>query len=483
MLDTVILDRSAEARQQLHALITKLTRSNIPEQSFLPKISLRVLSPNELRLHGLPDLCIVGHEIIGRGLAEVSGIRKTLPDAAILAVLPEGTTSLTFIEQVIRLGADDVMLPDISAQEFFQKILVLSRRTAKQKSGKLIVVDGAKGGVGVTSIAAGLAESLVDPEKHVCVIDLDFESQALSRFMQVRPFINENLELILREDRSTSQEFIEQALVPVYDGDSSFLCMPPVPESDALYDSKSNYSRNLIAVLEVLDALFDYVVIDTGNARGAMIQSLYHVADKVIFVINNDPASLYCSTQRLARLKGYMAPDAQLVVLENGTNRGGLHNSYLKEEFTRTLNLEADSWAEPLPHCKLGAGWPGSGGAMYSQGGGKMVAGITALLSFLNLLPAERSSGLLSYCQRMVAALPSTLSGAPWRKPKEITSDRTSRAEISASPPPFALLPEPKAALPSSAAAVVGQLGAANETATAQENLEPEQLFSAVNFS
>ena len=66
---------------------------------------------------------------------------------------------------------------------------------------QLILVDAGKGGLCVTSVVAGLGDALAAHGKRVLTIDLDMETQDLSRFLQTRPFVNENLQLLLEEQR------------------------------------------------------------------------------------------------------------------------------------------------------------------------------------------------------------------------------------------------------------------------------------------
>lgn len=411
MLKIVVVDRTAESRSRIVAEIGEFLRSEVGEINLLPQVSLKPLAIQELKFHGAPDICIIGTEIVLEEMTEVGAIRKLLPDSAIIVRLNSQLNSLAIIEQIARFGADDTISDQISAPEFLRKLILLARRVAKPKSGTMILVDSGKGGLGVTSIAAGFAEALSSTGKRVLAVDLDIETQDLSRFLQAKPFINDNLQLLFNQSRPITQEFVEQCYVQVWSDNNNLFCLPPTPESDDIYDGRGSYARLLLQTLEILDTVFDYVVIDVGSIRGAMLKTLYRVADKVVYLVSNDPATLYASVDRLTRVRPLMAPAAQLLLLENNGQKTGLSNELLKTEFLRAAKLDPSVWCtSEVSHCKNGAKWPASGMTLFSAGRDQVARGISAALSALGLFEdqgeqgtsvarnlIERTSGLLAF--------------------------------------------------------------------------------------
>jgi MinD-like ATPase involved in chromosome partitioning or flagellar assembly len=319
------------------------------------------------------------------------------------------------------MGADDVWPHDAAPAEFLRKLVLLSRKVQKAKSGKLIVVDGGKGGVGVTSVAAGVAEALFAAGKRVLLVDLDSQTQDLSRFLQTKPFVNENLQLLLEQGRPVTQESVEQATAPIWQGESGFSCMTPVSEQEGLLDPRSSFPRVFMNVLEVVDSLYDCVVVDLASTQGALLRTLYRVADRVVFVVNGDPAALYSSVDRLSRIRGAIAPDTQILVVENGTARAGLSHALLHQEFCRAARLSPEEWLEGgLPYCRQGARWPASGGTLTSLASAGLRSAMNRLLVSLQLIEggaSDRSSRAIDYVQTLFANLRGSLgskkAGAP----------------------------------------------------------------------
>ena len=395
MLKVVIVDSSAESRNSLVKQISNYLHPARKETEFLPRMSIRPLSPQEIRFHESPDICIVGKELVRSDLTELGRIKKVFSESAILVEISEDLESIAVIEQLARYGADDIIAQDISAQDFIRKVILLSRRKGKSRSGKLLLVDSGKGGVGATSVASGLAEVLVDTGKRVAVLDLDVETQDLSRFLQARPFLNENLQAIFESARPITQEFVDECTVKVWENDDRFVCIPPIPNADSLFDPRLPNGRMLVSVLEVLDASYDCIVVDLASARSSILRTLYRVADAVIFVVNNDPATLYASVERLGQLRPNLAPEAEVLVIENSTASFGLPSSVLRREFSRAAKITENEWIDKkIPLCKTGYKWPGSGGTLYSQGNERVRAAIKKIVCKLGIVE-EKNQGLL----------------------------------------------------------------------------------------
>ncbi len=433
MLKIVVLDTSAQSRNKLTDLVSKFLDSEGAYSGLIPRASIKPLSPNEIKFHAAPDICIVGEEIVSQELTELHSIRAALPDSALIVCTPASLQNLSSIQQLARLGADDTMSLSISAEDFLKKIILLNRKKRKESTGKLFVVDSGKGGLGVSSIAAALAEALLDSGKKVALIDLDFETQDLSRFLQVRPFVNENLQLLFNGNRPVTEEFVQECLIPVWRDEPNLVCMPPLGDSEELYDFRASYPRTLVAILEVLDSLFDCVVVDTGAARGNLLKTLYRLADHAIYLVNNDPATLYPAVDRVSRLRFQMSPEAKLHILENNTIKGGLSSKFLKEEFLNAASLTADDWiCSPVPFSPSGSRWPASGLTLFSLGNSAVVKSLKNVLAATKIVNEQEEQGafLSAIAKKSRTILPGNKSGRAFntgRPARELASQAAPR--------------------------------------------------------
>jgi MinD-like ATPase involved in chromosome partitioning or flagellar assembly len=368
MLKIVVVDLSAESRNRIVSQLSSFLSEDVQNSEFLPRVSINPLSLQELKYHEAPDLCIIGDQLVKQELLQVGAIRNLLPEAALLVRTTDDLESLAIIEQLARMGVNDTFTEQTSPAEFIKKVVLHARRIAKKRSGQLVVVGSGKGGTGVTSIVAGLAEAAIEHGKRVAVIDFDFATQDLSRFIQARPYLNENLRLLCDGQRPVTQEFVEQCLVRVWQ-DCELFCMPPLVESDDLYNLEAKHARTFVSIIEILDSKFDLVLVDCAGVRGALWRTIHRLADRALVVVNNDPAAMYASVDHVAKVRSNLSVGAKLVMLENAAARGGLSKSALRSEFNRAAMIEDANWIDAaIPYQKDAGRWPASGATMHSLG-------------------------------------------------------------------------------------------------------------------
>jgi len=380
MLRIAVVDVSAEARSRIAREIGRLQENTSGELALLPKLSIQQLSPEEVKFHGSPDLLIIGDEIIANDIGTVGRIRAILPETPIIVRLRKEQETLLIIEDLARLGADDTITEEIEPLALSKKIILHCRRPKKSRTANLILIDSAKGGLGVTSIAASLAESITALGKKVAVVDLDADTQDLTRFLQARPFVNENLEMLVDGIKPIAEEHVRQCLVPVWTEDDGLFCMAPSLLGEDAQGLSATQIRNLLAVLEIVDGMFDVVVVDAGSAKGVLLKTLYRIADRVLMIVNNDPASLYATVSRLGLVRQWINPTADLILVENSPTSAGLPSDILRRELNLATKSDDSRWFEtPIPNCRSASRWPGSGDTMFSRGKRGMAQAIEEL--------------------------------------------------------------------------------------------------------
>lgn len=386
MLKVYIVDSTAEGRNKILSQIENLISLGYQSEVCLPPISIVPLSKQEIKFHEAPDICIVGAEISTKDPATFGRIRKTYPNTPHLAFV-KADTELSDIEILARLGADDVLDINITAIELLRKLVILARKASRDKTGRLILIDSGKGGLGVTTITAALGEALSNQDKSVLIVDFDFETQDLSRFLQVKPYFNDNLQLLLLGQRPITQEFVEQCVVQIWEDHGGLYHLPPPADSEVLFNRKDPAFRTILSILEVLDKTFDTVFIDLAGVSGPLKRALYRSADDVIFIINNDPASLYASVDQISKATSWISPETGFKIVENFPLPIGLKSKFLRTEFLKAAGLNDNQLAnKSIPYCKNAFRWPGSGISAYSHANQKFKKAIYSLLADLNLI-------------------------------------------------------------------------------------------------
>ena len=481
MLKVYVVDASAEGRNKILNIIDDLLQARPQSDSYLPPISVKPLSRQEIKFHESPDICIVGEEILSEDISELGKIKKTFPTASHIAFVSKLQNNLADIETLARMGADDVLDLEVAPRDLLKKIVLLARKASRDKTGRLVLVDSGKGGLGVTTIVAAIGEALSSYDQRVLLVDFDFETQDLSRFLHARPYANENLQSLLTKNRPITQEFVEQCLVKIWEDHDNFFHLSPPPDSEILYDTRSATFRSMLFILEILDKSFDCLIIDLACLRGALRRALYRAADDVVFIINNDPASLYASVDQISRASAWMAPGAKLKVVENSSSAFGLGSKLLRKEFARAAKLEESQFFDsPIPFCKQAHRWPGSGASAFSQGKEKIRRAIDELLSDLKLVDESRT---ISSAEKVAAAFKNL--HMKFKKQNKKTSE-------------FTLAEVDKVGLPSGGESQIEDASDLNGITAIDRNgsaklaegsekildeLTPEKLISGVNFN
>jgi MinD-like ATPase involved in chromosome partitioning or flagellar assembly len=364
MIELGLVDLSADSRRKLSALVERWAWSGPDKRVSLPRLSITLLAPEELRFHGSLDVCVVGPEILACDAACIATIRPHIPGKILLCVLDSETYSFGMVEQLGRLGVDDVLLDSASSDEFFRRLLLLQRRVGDRKRGRLHFVTSARGGVGATLVATAVAEGLVRSEKRVCLVDCDAFSQDATRFLQVRPFLNEPLKLLIDQQRVLTSETLAECIRPVWsEGAGTLSCVPPPVAPDASIFVSPQAGRALAAVLDALRLQFDEVVVDASALLRVTQQALVGVADNVVFVMNRDSSGAYANRQALALLGGALALDSKLSVVINHTGGAAAPLEMLKREVVCVPGREIVTIS--LPFSPKAARWACSGRTAY----------------------------------------------------------------------------------------------------------------------
>ncbi len=482
MLKIVVVDETAESRTRLVQEICTLLRGDT-ELDLLPRVSVSSSALEELRhTQTPPHIVIVGREIITRDVAKVGGIKRLVPRSALFVALPPNKTDFETTEALARLGADDAIMPGATPGEFQRKIIFVARKLARDEQGAIVVIDSGKGGVGITSIIAALGDGLTAAKKSTVLVDFDFETQDLSRFLRARPFINEPLHLLLNGHSPSSREYVEECIIKVWDEPALLGCVPPPPETDKLFDPHGGLGRSFIGALHTLSSLYSNVLIDVGALKGPLLRSVYRAATKIVLVINNDPATVFASTEKLNRIRAESAPDAKLLIVSNTPLRGSLHGSALKEAFRAGSNLDASEWGPEVPYSKAGSRWAGSGETLYSLGGPEVAAAIEEILMKLNLIESTEVKESIPNVGRFLASLKGIKlprrSAAPAQEPQQrlLPAPPAMRELIS---PPEELTPESLIVSAQGVQAVSADSGVNFDTdGVDDEELDPRKLVS-----
>jgi pilus assembly protein CpaE len=231
---------------------------------------------------------------------ELSDLIKRDYDVAIVHLDPDPETALDVVETLcaanktltvmvysaredaqlvvrcMRAGAREFLTDPLVANTVSEALVraAVRRDEVRRKAvalGKLLVFTGAKGGVGVTTVAANFAVALAEHAK-VALIDLDMElGDAALTLGVTAPFTAMEA---LNNPRRLDGDLLSGLLTKHSSGLSVLAGPDTIP---ATHPNKDGLSR----LLHVARESFEYVVVDTGSSSIGLYDALFDAATAV----------------------------------------------------------------------------------------------------------------------------------------------------------------------------------------------------------
>ncbi len=240
-----------------------------------------------------PDLIVLDAMMPEMDGFEVCLQIKSDPDTSQIPVIfLTANQTPDYRKRAFHVGADDFLTKPFKADDLVAHISAILRKTDKadaqqieQKQTRQIVsMFSPKGGVGTTTLAIQLAESIVTHEDEpVILIDLDFPFGAIAPYLNIEP--NPNiLDLLVTPQNRLSVEFIAKH-VQMHRPE---LYVLPAPMKLIMADSKSLVS-NLRPLLDILTEEGNKIILDLGSHLTPITRAALQYSDVIFTITSGEP--------------------------------------------------------------------------------------------------------------------------------------------------------------------------------------------------
>jgi pilus assembly protein CpaE len=332
-LSVVLLGANSGRREAVSAALAG-TQARVVRQIDLPdRDTLPALLRNNC------DVLIVDlNEQAERGLDLVEAACGIDPSLTVIAYARLNHPDLLL--RCMRAGAREFLTDPLSPGAFTEALVRASVRLdevrrQKKTAGRCLTFVAAKGGSGVTTIAANFAVSLANVcGEGVVLVDLDvcLGDAALDLGLS-SPF--STLDALENENRLDS-ELVAKLLVR----HSSGLQVLAAPDG---YNTFQPTVSGVVRLVNILRNDFPWVVVDSGARFGAYGQSLFDISEKVYLVTQVSVAELRNSNRFIAASFKGDAIRKLAVVLNRYAPRSGEID---EESITRALTV-VPAWKIP----------------------------------------------------------------------------------------------------------------------------------------
>lgn len=372
-------------RERLQNLLAKLVSSDSGYQYFQERVDVTACAVGDWNFAQAPDAIFVGKDLLEVGYEAVHSLKRKYKQALIMVEVED--SSVEQLQDALASGAGNVFSASDSEALLLKNIVVGLERVRPRKRATLIVVDAGKGGIGCTTVAAAIASTLAERGSDVGVLDMDYDSQDLTRYLGVKPFINEPLDLLLAGVVRSGLETVSQSVSPA-PGFERLSVAAPAGRYESLLRGDIGVWSRMKEFLEVANSVKDVLILDVSTLPRYVARKFYEVSDHVVYLVSLNPATVHSALARIRSVVGGSSNffNITLACVEPPSHR--LRVAEVQREFARQITLGKACWAtELIPFDHRLTLWPGSSRNPLDVSKARFVRSIESLCLQASFLP------------------------------------------------------------------------------------------------
>lgn len=308
------------------------------EEIIASQEGLRLTQYDHHRVHHL--LILELDEDRSKTFSRIQATLAASPSTEIFLTAPQ--TESEVLLEALRAGVKEFIPQPLKRQELEEALARFRERHKERKPetgkhGKLITLFGSKGSVGTTTIAVNLAVSLRQADENGSVVLLDLNPQ----FGDAALFLDMEPAHTMGDIAKNVARLDETFLMSVLSKHASGLYV--LPSVSAVEDIGLLTPEAVERTLELLQAMFDYVIIDSGDSLADTTIAALNLSSSVYLVCNLTLPVLR-NTKRLLEILAhlnYPIDNINIIV-----NRHEKHTEVSVKDLEEVLRRKA-SWLIP----------------------------------------------------------------------------------------------------------------------------------------
>ena len=245
-------------------------------------------------LKNQPDLIVLDAMMPGMDGFEVCLEIKSAPETAQIPIIfITANQSEEYRKRAYQVGANDFLTKPFDAEDLVRHISAILKPdvenndgepTPEEPKGQIVSLFSPKGGVGTTTLAIHLAESItIFEEQPIVLIDLNFPFGAIGTMLNLKSSPN-ILELLVTPESRLTLEYVGEH---VHIHRTHFYIIP-APIKMIMPESKS-LSTNLRPLLDMLVEAGNKVILDLGSNLNNLTRTALQHSDLVFTITSGDP--------------------------------------------------------------------------------------------------------------------------------------------------------------------------------------------------
>lgn len=230
-----------------------------------------------------PDLLIL--ELGNNGDKEFEVIEPLLNSGSVGEVfLTSENSDSAMLLQAMRTGAKEFFSQPLKEQEVRQALERLKKRRSTvahrspSKSGQIVNILGSKGGVGATTVAVNLAVSMALNKgvQSAALVDMNMVFGEIPLFLSLKP--NHHWGEIIKHIDRLDSTFLMNVLSPHTSG------VHVLSSPSSLNGNQPATPETVSSLLNLMQTMFDFVVIDAGQSLNDTSLRVLEMCDNVLLV-------------------------------------------------------------------------------------------------------------------------------------------------------------------------------------------------------